>query len=204
MGYTTDFVGNLTITPRLNEEEIDYLQAFFDSRRCQRPGGSYDVPGNPRAEDLDDFDRDDYNTRAPGQPDLWCGWSICWDGDCLAWSGVEKSYAMVAWLRYLIAHFLKPGAKAAGDPRFAAFTFDHRVNGMVVGCRRDTKELFAMTVSDNVVRERVLSPGNPAWASYPDLPYEIENDLWAEPPARRRRRRGTRSEGGEVVAPAER
>ena len=36
MGYTTDFVGNLTIAPRLNEAEIDYLDAFRLSRRCLR------------------------------------------------------------------------------------------------------------------------------------------------------------------------
>jgi hypothetical protein len=32
---------------------------------------------------------------------------------------------MIAWLRYLIAHFLGPGAGAAGDSRVKDFTFDH-------------------------------------------------------------------------------
>ncbi len=186
MGYTTDYVGHLTIAPRLNEEEIEYLQAFSMSRRCQREGGPYAVPGNPRAEQSDDFPAGTYSTQAAGQPNLWCDWVPCWEGECLTWSGKEKSYSMVAWLRYLIAHFLKPGASAQGHPGFEGFTFDHVVSGMVVGCRRDTKELFAVRAARNRVRTRVLNPGEPAWAAYPALPYETEIDRWQ---VRRRRRR---------------
>ena len=186
MGYSTDFVGNLTVTPRLNDHEIEYLNAFRQSRRCVRPGGPYEVPGNPRAESSADFEAEHYNELAAGQPNLWCDWQVCWDGDCIAWDGTEKSYSMVPWLRYLINHFLKPGAKAEGHPGFEEFTFDHAVTGMVVGCRRDTKELFSVRVIDNRVVERVLNPGHPEWAAYPALPYEGEIDRWA---TRRRRRR---------------
>ena len=192
MGYTTDFVGNLTITPTLNEHEIEYLDAFRLSRRCLREGGPYAVPGNPRAEDSSGFRGDTYNVRAAGQPNLWCDWEVCWEGECLAWDGTEKSYSMVPWLRYLIAHFLEPGAQAQGHPGFEQFTFDHRVSGMVVGCRRDTKELFAVRVVDNHVSERVLNPGHPEWAAYPDLPYETEID---RSKVRRRRRRPLPSSG---------
>lgn len=185
MGYSTDFVGNLTIAPRLNEHEIEYLDAFRLSRRCQRPGGPYDVPGNPRAEDSSQFPGDAYDLRASGQPNLWCDWQVCWDGDCLSWDGTEKSYSMVPWLRYLIAHFLKPGAEAKGRPGFEEFSFDHVVHGMVVGCRRDTKELLAVSVRNNRVTERVLNPGHLEWAAYPALPYEAEIDRWQ---VRRRRR----------------
>lgn len=187
MGYSTDFVGNLTITPSLNEAEIEYLAAFSASRRCERPGGPYVVPGNPRAETSESFPGDSYNEPAQGQPQLWCAWTTCWEGDCLAWSGTEKSYAMEQWLRYLIAHFLKPSGRAAGHPGFEDFTFDHRVDGMVVGCRRDTKELFALSVHNNRVRKRILNKGNRAWAGYPDLPYETKIDRWAAPVRRRRR-----------------
>lgn len=187
MGYSTDFVGNLIITPRLNDAEIEYLTAFSASRRCERSGGPYAVPGNPRAETSEGFPADTYNQPALGQPQLWCAWVTCWDGDCLTWSGTEKSYAMEQWLRYLIAHFLKPKGRAFGHPGFQEFTFDHRVDGMVVGCRRDTKELFALSVRNNLVRRRILNKGNRAWAGYPDLPYETQNDRWAVPIRRRRR-----------------
>ncbi len=191
MGYTTDFVGNFTITPGLNDHEIEYLDAFRMSRRCLRPGGPYEVPGNPRAETSDDFPGDNYNVPPRGQPNLWCDWQVCWEGDCLAWDGTEKSYSMVPWLRYLITHFLKPGGRAQGRRGFEDFTFDHVVSGTVVGCRRDTKELFAVRVVDNRVRESVLNPGHPEWVSFPPLPYEDEIDRWTT----RRRRRPLPSDG---------
>lgn len=194
MGYTTDYVGHIDIVPPLNDEEVEYLTAFRESRRCQRPGGAYDVPGNPWAEEPSEFPVDDYNRVADGQPELWCNWSVCWDGCCLAWNGTEKSYAMVEWLRYLIAHFLRPRAKASGHSGFEDFTFDHRLDGMVVGCRRDDKELFAITVTGNRVTERVLRRADTRYVDRPPLAYEIENDRWAEMSGRRRRRNRTDAE----------
>lgn len=186
MGSTTDFVGRIEIDPPLNDSEVEYLTAFADSRRCIREGGPYDVPGNPRAESSAEFADDRYNRCAEGQPSLWCSWSVCWDGCCLAWSGAEKSYAMVEWLRYLIAHFLRPGARAMDDPRFDGFTFDHSLDGMVVGCRRDNKELFSVVVHRNRVTERILVPADPRFVEYPPLPYELAND--SRQPRRLRRR----------------
>ena len=140
MGYTTDFVGHIDITPPLNDDEINYLSAFARSRRCDRPGGPYDVPGNPAAE-RNSLSIERSNATAPGQPGLWCQWVPCWDGCCLAFDGHEKFYAAIPWLRYLIEHFLKPNAAASRrvDPMFANFSFDHRLDGMVVGCRRTTR-----------------------------------------------------------------
>jgi hypothetical protein len=188
MGYNTDYLGHIDIEPPLNEAEIEYLTAFCASRRFDRPGGAYEVPGNPAAETSDGIDVDRYNACAPGQPDLWCNWSVCWDGCCLTWSGTEKSYSMIEWLRYLIAHFLRPGAHTADDPRFTDFTFDHRLAGMVVGCRRGTKELFAVAVSDNRVRTRTLRPPDPRYVDLPPLPYEEQIDRENESVRRRRRR----------------
>ena len=37
-------------------------------------------------------------------------------------------------------------------------TFDHVLSGMFVGERRETAELFALAVKDNVVRRRTLVP----------------------------------------------
>jgi hypothetical protein len=199
MGYSTDFIGHIGIAPALNDAEIEYLTAFTTSRRCLRPGGPYDVPGNPLAESSADFPTEVANRVAVGQPDFWCDWSVCWEGCCLAWSGKEKSYSMVEWLRYLIAHFLRPGAKAAKDPRFAEFTFDHRLSGMVVGCRRTDKEIFAIRVSNNRVTERVLNPGDRRLGGLPPLPYEAEIDAQDEMFRGRRRRRQDRFPDDNVV-----
>ena len=190
MGYTTDFVRHVDIEPALNQDETEYLTAFSMSRRFDRPEGPYAVPGNPMAErDRGDVDIDTYNSVAPGQPQLWCQWVPCLDGCCLAFDGHEKFYEPVAWMRYLILHFLKPGAAASknGLPAFEHFTFDHRLDGLVIGCRRDTKELFAIEVKANRVAERVLRPGVSEFGWHEPLAYEQEIDRW-ESSSRRRRR----------------
>jgi len=196
MGYSTDYLGHIDIDPPLNEAEIEYLTAFGQSRRCLRSGGPYEVPDHPRAETSEGFATGDYNTRAPGQPNLWCDWMPCWDGCCLAWNGTEKSYSMIDWLRYLIDHFLKPGAKGVGAPPLAGFTFDHVLSGVAVGCRRDNKELTLVRVRDNKVTTRVLRPADPRYLDYPPLPYEVEIDRANEANVRRRRRRPLRAVPG--------
>ncbi len=72
MGYTTDFVGHIECDPPLNAAEQMYLLAFASSRRFDRPGGPYEVPGNPAAErDEESADPTLVNAIAPGQPSLW-------------------------------------------------------------------------------------------------------------------------------------
>jgi hypothetical protein len=166
MGYSTDFVGHIEITPPLNEAETNYLTAFARTRRWDRPEGPYFVPGNPYADDSPDDGVEAYNRTAPGQPQLWCQWVVCGQGDCLAYDGQEKFYAPVEWMRYLIQHFLSPTAKArtVDDPAFRDFTFDHVLHGTIVGCRRDDRELFTIDVRNNrVTRARPITLGSPAY-----------------------------------------
>ena len=199
MGYTTDFIGHIDIAPGLNANEIAYLTAFSESRRFVRPGGPYEVPGNPRAETSDGIAVADYNRPPAGQPGLWCDWVPCWDGCCLAFNGNEKFYDPTSWLRYLVRHFLAPGAPASRTPdhRLRGFTFNHVLDGMVVGCRRDNKELYAIVVRNNRVRERVLRPSKPADVDRPPLPYELASDRRAS----EGRRRGTTRGGLATVTP---
>ena len=82
--------------------------------------------------------------RDKGQPRLPCGWVACDDGCCLTHAGDEKYGDPAGWLRYLVRSFLKPRGL--------------RADGMVVGCRHDTKELFAIQVRANRVTEKVLWP----------------------------------------------
>lgn len=187
MGYTTDFIGHIDIEPHLNAGEIAYLEAFRHARHFDRGGSPYEVPGNPLAPDGDGVPPERYNALAPGVPQLYCQWAVCGSGCCLGYDGVEKFYEPVAWLRYLIDHLLGPGAAAerACHPQLEAFTFDHRLNGMVVGCRRDTRELFAITVSDNRVTTEVLRAGD----SYdePSMAYQVAIDRDRKARTRRRR-----------------
>ena len=192
MGHTTDFIGHVDIEPALNQDEIEYLTAFGLTRHFDRPDGPYAVSGNPMAaqdQERASVDTVTYSSLGPGKPQLYCQWVPCLDGCCLSFDGNEKFYQPVAWMRYLIQHFLKPGALASksGLPAFEHFTFDHRLDGMIVGCRRDNKELFAINVKANRVTERVLRPGLPEYAGRPPLAYEKAIDDWQASSRRRRR-----------------
>ena len=208
MGYSTDFLGHIDISPPLNPSEVEYLTAFGESRRWDRPGGPYEVPDNPRLDAVvlgdpdpvtgvpsvrapvsagsDDHER--FNRTAPGQPQLHCQWIPCPSGCCLSYDGHEKFYEPTAWMRYLIDHFIKPGAAASrsGLECFEQFTFDHEMNGVVAACRRDTRRLWVIEVDSNVVTERDLYRGVDESLVWGPFPYEQEID---DLRARRRRRR---------------
>ncbi len=136
-----------------------------------------------------------FNEAAPGQPGLHCDWVPCWGGCCLAYNGYERFYDPTAWMRYLIDHFLRPDAHASksGLPSFGRFTFDHRCDGVIAGCRRDDKELFLIRVEDNEVREEVLPPADSRLIAREVLAYESYLDRQND--SRPRRRRKGRSGG---------
>jgi hypothetical protein len=153
MGVNTDYLGHVEIVPNLNQAEYDYLHAFARSRRSYRPGGPYAV--SPEDPDTGNGKREVelYNQIADGQPGYWCQWVPCPHGCCLVWNGHEKFYAGPAWLQYLIDHFLRRDAHArtSGDPQFTGFTFDHEMNGIIVGEQGDNRELFLLRVEANEV-----------------------------------------------------
>lgn len=203
MGVNTDYLGRVNVVPGLNQVEYDYLRAFAYSRRCFRTAGPYAVvPAHP------DYGRGDsatklHNEVAAGQPGYWCQWTPCPHGCCLGWNGHEKFYAGPAWMEYLIDHFLRPGAHAAtsGDPQFAEFTFNHRLDGLLVGEQGDNRELFAIQVEDNTVSQLILRRGEP-------LPFKpgwdglyLEDRPWLAREARPPRRRSSDDPWPELFEP---
>ena len=182
MGVTTRYLGHVSIDPPLNQSEYDYLRLFSRSRRSFRDGGPYAVfPVDPHEEALTlhaDEAAERANRIADGQPGYWCQWVPCPRGCCLGWDGHEKFYAGGAWLQYLIDHFLRPGAAARADRGgwFQHFTFDHDLNGVVVGEQGDNRELFSLTVVHGDVTRRTLRrgepmPWDPGYVETPDLPW---------------------------------
>lgn len=109
-------------------------------------------------------------------PHGWTNWTVCAKGCCLSYDGGDKANHMVPWLKYLMTTFLVPGAAAEHRPGFEAFTCDHVLNGMVVGSRRDTRELYSITARENTVEIELLWPGAPEWSDYPPLAYQAEID----------------------------
>ena len=158
MGLHTDYLGSLRIEPPLSPAEVDFLKSFNRTRHCG-DRAPLDVVAHP-ADNDPAGDVESYNRVAAGMPELWCPWTSCDEGCCLRWDQGEKPYAPDQWLRYLIDTFLRPGAALAADAaaRAVGLTFDHVLTGMLVGERRETGELFALAVKDNVVRRRTLVP----------------------------------------------
>lgn len=64
----------------------------------------------------------------------------------------------------------------SGLPCFDAFTFDHVLTGLAVGCRRDTKELFGIRVESNAVSREILRPAGTRFADREAVAYEAYGD----------------------------
>lgn len=160
MGLHTDYLGRVRIEPPLSPDEVDFLKSFNSTRHCG-DAGALDVAAHP-ADNERTGDVDGYNRTARGMPGLWCPWTCCDDGCCLRWDQGEKPYAPQAWLDYLIDTFLRPGAALAGQEAAAdrGLSFDHVLNGVLVGERRETGELFALEVDHNRVTRRTLVPAD--------------------------------------------
>lgn len=157
MGYTTDFDGEVEISPPLNAAEIEYINRFGSTRRMKRTKGPYYAnPGSDGFGQDQEADILDYNSPPTCQPGLWCQWEASADGRFIYWNGAEKFYNATAWMAYLIEHFLKPGARAksSGDPQFAAFTFDHIVNGTIEAQGEDAEDMWRLVVTDNKVETK--------------------------------------------------
>ncbi len=96
------------------------------------------------------------------QPGLWCQWVPCLEGCCLGWDGHEKFSNGARWLQYLMDDFLSPGAEASKSRsrQFRAFTFDHRMKGVIAG-KQDNRELFLLRVVDSHVSREAPRAGDP-------------------------------------------
>lgn len=171
MGYQTDFIGYLQVLPELNSGERDLVNRISGSMYADRR------ETGPRA--LDENEAGLMALRA-GAPQGWSNWYVCPQGCCLSYDGGDKANHMVPWLRFLMSTFLIPGAAASDHADLEAFTCDHVLNGMVVGSRRDNRELYSITVRDNAVDVELLWPGVKDWSSYPPLAYQTEIDRFRQ------------------------
>lgn len=141
--HDSGFAGHLRIRPALNATERDHLRALAGS------GGT--LRGTPTG-------RGDREV-----PFAWLGWEVCEGGCCLTWSpGLEDARMMLPTLRFLVDHLLGRGARAQGRAGFEGFTFDHVLEGVVLGCAaRDVESRLVEVVGDSVT-ERLLPRGCPA------------------------------------------
>ena len=132
MGYTTEFNGSFRLDKPLTPEQTKYLKMFASTRRVQRNAelasaqpdpfraaigmlpigieGEYFVNGDG----YDFFEPEgkssviNYNRPPATQPGLWCQWIPNDMGTEISWDEGEKFYEYVAWIAYIIEHFIRP------------------------------------------------------------------------------------------------
>ncbi|MFB6881438.1 hypothetical protein ACFCY8_11465 [Streptomyces noursei] len=154
LGYTTEFTGTVTVSPPLNAHEIAYLRKFACTRRMMRTRGPYFADGSGSFGQGNDPDIIDFNRPPQGQPGLWCQWVPTGDGAGIEWDEDEKFYDAEEWMRYLIDHFLRPGAHAQRHAEFEKFTFNHTVDGEIYAQGEDPEDQWILYVTDNTVTTR--------------------------------------------------
>lgn len=173
MGYTTDFVGAISITPTLSKNQIKYIQAFNESRRMKRDSkivgtmndpireaallptcgveGEYFVSGHGTFGQAKDASVVNANQPPGSQPGLWCQWTVDDEGKVLIWDEGEKFYCYTEWLEYLIEHFFKPWGK--------------ELNGSISWLGEEIDDRGTIYVKNNEVEEindEITNPG-PSW-----------------------------------------
>lgn len=149
MGYTTEFSGQIDITPPLSEEEIAYLKKFNRTRRMNSTKGPYYVDRGGDFGQSHDADVIAYNDPPEGQPGLWCQWTPTDDGMAIEWDGGEKFYDSPEWMQYLIDHFI--GHAPIAGPQLP-FLKTHTLNGRIEAEGEEAGDRWLLIVENNVVK----------------------------------------------------
>jgi hypothetical protein len=87
MGFSTEYIGHLRITPGLNREEMEWLSGFADWG-AMPDGDPFHLPMNPRAALNKAFD--DAGGSMSGRFAVPFGvrdWRVCRHGDRISWVG---------------------------------------------------------------------------------------------------------------------
>lgn len=169
MGFNTDYLGHLTITPPLNEAEGEWLRGFADWEALP-DGDPFALPMNPRAALAKAFADAGGSMRPSRAVPYGVGhWRVCEHGDRIDWHRADKSNDAAEALSFLVEYYLGPNARArdCGNPDFAEFTFDHHLDGVVVAVRNDTEEMFLLRVTNSRITRETVVPGV-AWWNDPD------------------------------------
>lgn len=148
MGYTTDFDGQIDIVPALNEQEIEFLTKFANTRRMDREKGPYYVDGGGFAGQDHEADVRNFSSPPDGQPSLWCQWVPNDDGDGLVWDCEEKFYESAKWMAYLIQHFLGTNPLAKAE---LPFLQGHILNGTISAQGEEPDDMWLLHVENNQV-----------------------------------------------------
>ena len=126
MGYSIDLDGKIKISPKLKDNDKEFLDKFFQIRHMKRDMTKLkDISENLIKECgkdgcfyLKDYDGTDDKTiininDSGDMPSLWCGLEIVEENGetFIQWNGSEKTYGVNVengWFTWLIDNFFKP------------------------------------------------------------------------------------------------
>ena len=120
MGYTTDFTGSIKINKKVDESTKEFLRGLSSTRRMKRDPEKlakilgiseeecllkygedakhyFDTSGNLGQNNSDDIVN--YNHPPSNQPGLWCNWCLGEDEKSIEWTGAEKFYEYIPWMK---------------------------------------------------------------------------------------------------------
>ena len=157
MGYTTIFDGSFHLDERLFDSQVLYLLEFSRTRRVKRDVSQLENAPDPAREAVglplgveggyfvnQKWNREngqssiiEYNLPPAGQPGLWCQWIPTSNGGGIEWDRGEKFYKYIAWLEYIIVHFLEP--------------WGYRLQGEVSWQGEDLSDKGRIVVEDNKI-----------------------------------------------------
>ncbi len=156
MGYTTDFYGEIQVTPALNETEQKFINTFSETRRVIR---NYPNQGKYFLSDGTDWNGQNTpniieNNKPPeGQPGLWCNWEATKQGH-IKWNGAEKFYHSEEWMLYLVEHLFKKNSymKNLEPETYKKYGFqEHALNGVIYAKGEEAGDIWKIIVKDNEV-----------------------------------------------------
>jgi len=161
------FTGELTITPPLQQAQVQYLQAFSQSRRVRRNAnivanepdslrlavelpigveGEYFVGDGSDEACLESII--DGNTPPSDQPSLYCCLSVNDTGTILLNGDPDNTARAVPhWIEYLVEHFFR--------------RWNCAVNGTIDWMHEDWSQHGRLSVRNNVIRHRVKNGPHP-------------------------------------------
>ena len=132
MGYSIDFDGKIKISPKLKDNDKEFLDKFFQIRHMKRDMSKLE---GVKVEDIEKFGKDgcfylkDYDwsnykemmedktildqNDSGDMPSLWCDLEIVEENgeSFIQWNGSEKTYGVNVengWFTWLIDNFFKP------------------------------------------------------------------------------------------------
>lgn len=151
MGYSTEFRGAIKVSPPLTEQERQYLLDFSKTCHKERKGGPYALAAKATGFFAYSPAEEEKHKQLTGQPGQWCNWIPNEDGTAIVWNGAEKFYDSVAWMIYLIEHFIGPHPKAKRELKFLR---GHRLDGVILAQGDDMMDRWELVVEDSNARRR--------------------------------------------------